>query len=222
MLHIACAVLALAAADTGHAAPPPEPQAAATTAAATAGAAARGTPVSPVRLLAAGQPALAPFRPAAANAPGDTVPRPKLVDYSEAYGKRLRIHRLASYATLPLFAAQAITGEQLARKGTDAPGWAHSAHGPLAVALGGLFAVNTYTGGLNLWEGRHDPDDRTRRFAHGFLMLAADGGFAATALLANGARDNRSRRNAHRAAAYTSIGATLVGYAIMLPPLRRN
>ncbi|MDB4950345.1 MAG: hypothetical protein JWM27_2994 [Gemmatimonadetes bacterium] len=220
MLHIACAVLTLAAADTGRA---PAVASLAAPAAQTTSEASAALPPAPE--LPAARPVDSPWsswEPRATST--DTVPRPRrpLADYSDAYEKRLRIHRIASYVTLPLFAAQAVTGEQIGSKGTDAPGWARSAHGPLAFALGGLFAVNTYTGGLNLWEGRHDPDDRTRRLAHGLLMLAADGGFAATAFLGGGARESSSRRSAHRAAAYTSIGASLIGYAIMLPPLRKR
>jgi hypothetical protein len=168
-------------------------------------------------------PARAPDAVVAAQAaPGaarDTTPaRPRAFEYSDAYGTRLAIHRVASYATLPLFIAQYASGAQLMSKGDDAPGWARSLHGPTAAALGGLFLVNTYTGGLNLLEARKDPENRPRRTLHGLLMLAADAGFAATGLLAGGAADSQSRRDAHRAVAYGSMGVSLVGYAIMLRP----
>src|SRR5450631_3723224 len=46
---------------------------------------------------------------------GDTTPsrRRKAVEVSDLYEFRLKIHYLASYATIPIFAAQAIVGQQL-------------------------------------------------------------------------------------------------------------
>lgn len=163
---------------------------------------------------------LRPPAPAVAAGPvADTTPaRPRAFEYSDAYGTRLTIHRAASYATLPLFIAQYASGTRLMNGRNDAPGWARAIHGPTAAALGGLFLVNTCTGGLNLLEARKDPENRTRRTLHGLLMLAADAGFAATGLLSSGASDSQGRRDAHRAVALGSMGVSLVGYAIMLKP----
>ncbi len=141
----------------------------------------------------------------------------RAVEYSDAYFTRLTIHKYASYAMIPMFVAQYAAGEQLLDKGSDAPRWARDLHGPLAAGVAGLFTVNTVTGGWNLWEGRHDPEGRTRRTLHGALMLLADAGFAATGMLAEGAEENSDRRNLHRTVALSSMGVSLVSYAIMLP-----
>jgi hypothetical protein len=56
---------------------------------------------------------------------------------------------------------------------------------------------------------------------HGLLMLAADGGFFATALTGPGGHeerfgDNEGSRSLHRAVAFTSIGMATASYVIML------
>jgi hypothetical protein len=211
----ACLLVALLAADT--AAVPVAPATGPGTAQAVVG------PVVPAPLAFAtlaspgieGDPAL-PARALAAAA--DTVPaRPRAVEYSDAYGTRLTIHRIASYAMLPLFAASYASGSQLVEKGRAAPSWARSIHAPAATGTALLFGVNTLTGGINLWEARRDPDGRTRRTLHGVLMLAADAGFAATGMLAEDAGESSSRRDLHRTVAISSMGVSLLSYAIMLP-----
>ncbi len=144
------------------------------------------------------------------------------VEYGDWYNRRLTIHRWASYATLPLFAGNYVTGQQLFDKGNQAPAWAIDAHGPLAASVATLFAVNTVTGGWNLWEGRHDPNGRKWRMAHAILMLTADAGFTTAGILADDAERSDSRRRLHRTVALTSIGVSLVSYAMMLGPLRRD
>jgi hypothetical protein len=180
--------------------------------------------VAPSPASAAPAPAGADLRPLRApptfGAPRgplpDTLPQ-EAVEYSDAYFTRLTIHRYASYATLPLFVAQYVAGEQLMRKGNDAPGWARDAHGALATGVAALFGVNTVTGGWNLWESRRDPEGRTRRMLHGVMMLAADAGFAATGLLAEDAEESGGRRNLHKTVAISSMGVSLLSYAVMLP-----
>lgn len=155
--------------------------------------------------------------PAATPAWAAAVDTSRTVEYSDAYFTRLTIHKYASYAMIPMFVAQYVAGEQLLDKGDDAPGWARDIHGPLAAGVAGLFAVNTVTGGWNLWEGRHDPEGRTRRLLHGGLMLLADAGFAATGVLAEDAEENSDRRSLHKTVAISSMGVSLLSYAIMLP-----
>lgn len=156
----------------------------------------------------------------------DTGSAPEMVEYSDAYFTRLTIHRWASYLTLPLFAGQFVVGQKLMNgEGTDQ---LRGIHGVLAGSLAGLFVVNTITGGLNLYEGRKDPEGRTRRTIHSVLMLLADAGFAATGALAKenenegGFSSGRSNNNAHRNMAIASMGTALVSYAIMLPIFGRN
>jgi hypothetical protein len=53
-------------------------------------------------------------------------------------------------------------------------------------------------------------------------MLGADAGFTTAGLLANQAERSDQRRRLHRTVALTSVGVSLLSYAIMLPPFRRN
>jgi|WetSurMetagenome_2_1015567.scaffolds.fasta_scaffold48430_2 hypothetical protein len=148
-------------------------------------------------------------------------PRPVAVEYSHAYEVRRTIHKWASIATVPLFAAEFAVGQSLYNNtsGSDSKRGLHSA---LAGSIAGLFAVNSVTGVWNLWEGRKDPNGRTRRVLHGILMLAADAGFVATGATApdgehgrNGTIDT-SGRSRHRAIALTSMGTALASYLMML------
>ena len=66
---------------------------------------------------------------AAARIPDDTVRRRrKAVEVSEWYDTRLRIHRYGSYAVYPLFALQAVAGNQLYQDPPSAPTWAKTGH----------------------------------------------------------------------------------------------
>jgi len=153
------------------------------------------------------------------------------IEYSDAYAVRLEIHKIASYATIPLFVLQYIAGQQLLNgRGSDGfgrgfgereregagglAGW----HGALASGIGALFAVNTITGGWNLIEARKDPEGRAWRTIHGVLMLVADAGFVATGISAS----EGSSVNTHRTLALSSMGVALVSYVMMLPPFRKE
>ena len=137
------------------------------------------------------------------------------IEYSEGYKTRLKIHKIGSFAMLPLFATELILGQSIYNDGGSGKKDAHVAVG---VAIGTLFGINTVTGVWNLLESRKDPNGRKRRVIHSILMLAADAGFAATAALApdtkHGGGDDS--RGAHRAAAITSIGLGTAGYLMML------
>lgn len=61
---------------------------------------------------------------------------------------------MASFATLPIFAAEAIVGQSLYSNPTSGK---RSVHIGVSAALGGLFAVNTVTGVWNLLQPRKDP-----------------------------------------------------------------
>ena len=149
----------------------------------------------------------------------DTTPRrrPRVVEMSDAYALRLRIHRLASYTMIPLFAAQSIAGNQLYQSGGSDPAWAKSLHGIGAGGLAALFTVNTVTGVWNLWESRGVSDRRTVRLVHSALMLASDAGFTyAGAKLGPEATRSGVKRQEHRRVALISMGSALAGYATML------
>lgn len=191
-------------------------------------------------VIAAGQPDTIPVltplsgaveQPAGISAPvvfdADTVPprRRKAIEVSDSYALRLKIHYLASYATIPIFAAQAIVGEQLYNaesKGYAAPKGMKSTHDAIAVALGGLFAVNTVTGAWNWWETRNQEKGRTWRTIHAALMIAADAGFAYTASIGSNARGAQSARDLHRNWAEASAGVALASYIMMWKPFRRD
>jgi hypothetical protein len=149
----------------------------------------------------------------------DTVKRkrPKSIEYSDAYYTRLEIHRVASYAELPLFAAEYVLGERLLkeeRTGFPSSGLKTS-HTTVALGLGALFTVNTITGAWNLWDSRSDPSGRTRRFIHSIAMLGADAGFAWAGASGGGAKDNLSSANHHRTIAVSSMALATAGTAMM-------
>ncbi len=144
------------------------------------------------------------------------------VNYSEAYYRRLDIHRTASTLTIPLFALQLIAGSQLFDKSSDAPEWAKVGHRVGATGVAAMFATNLVTGVPNMIEGWKDPSDRTRRLFHASLMLAASAGFTATGLLAESAEGDPDARNLHRTIAYSSMGLATVAYFSMLDLFRGN
>jgi hypothetical protein len=146
------------------------------------------------------------------------VKRTKAVEYSEGYYKRLSVHRIASYAELPLFATEYILGQKLLndeRTSGTAPSGLRGAHSVVAGGLGVLFAVNTVTGVWNLLEARHDPNGRTRRTIHGLGMLLADAGFLWTASLAGNAKRSDAGANRHRNAAIASISVATASTLMM-------
>lgn len=169
--------------------------------------------------------------------PADTpTAPPPLIDYPASYNTRVTIHKIASYAILPLFAAEYYTGEQLFNKGESAPTWVRRSHGPIAAGVATLFAVNTVTGVWNLWDARKDPEARGWRTTHGLLMLLADAGFTATGLTAPHSHVRRGvidpgatsggggtgNRRLHRQLAVGSMGVALISFVMMLPPFRRE
>jgi hypothetical protein len=114
---------------------------------------------------------------------GQPQARPVVFEYSDGYRTRLKIHKIASFATIPLFVAEGVIGQSLYNDPT--PG-KRTAHLWVATGIGVLFGVNTVTGVWNLTEARKDPNGRTRRMTHSILMLAADACFFATAMTGPG------------------------------------
>ncbi|MEZ5289154.1 MAG: hypothetical protein R2712_30990 [Vicinamibacterales bacterium] len=147
---------------------------------------------------------------AVAQAP---VRRPVAYTYSDGYELRAKIHRYASFLTLPLFGAQYLLGNRLDEG--RAPESVRASHAAIATTMVGLFGVNTVTGVWNLWEGRNDPAHRKLRFAHGLLMLASDAGFVATGMLAP-TNDGGGNQSLHKSVAITSMGVATAGYLLML------
>jgi hypothetical protein len=146
--------------------------------------------------------------------------RPVAIEYSDAYETRAKIHKVASFATLPLVGTELVLGQSLYNSGSSSTRAAHIAVG---TGIVGLFGVNTVTGVWNLWEGRTNPAGRTKRLIHGLLMIGADTGFAATAMTGphrsrSGVASQTFETNAgtHRAIAITSISLATTGYLVML------
>ena len=151
-----------------------------------------------------------------ARASGSTAAdstRPRAIEYSDAYGTRLQIHRIGSYVMLPLFASEYFLGDRLLQQ--NHADWIKPAHSIVAGGLGILFAVNTVTGVWNLAESRKDPEGRTRRLLHSALMIAADAGFAYTGLIAGDADESEGDRTRHKNAALVSMGISTAGTLMM-------
>jgi hypothetical protein len=147
----------------------------------------------------------------------DTVQRRRRsVEVSEWYERRLRIHRYGSYAIYPLFALQAVAGNQVFQNQQDAPDWAKTTHRAGAAGLATVFTLNTVTGLWNLWETRSQPIGRTRRTAHALLMLASDAGFTYAGVhLSEKAETSLDKRREHRMWAYGSMATALTGVGLM-------
>jgi hypothetical protein len=143
-------------------------------------------------------------------------PRPKVVEVSEWYSRRLTVHRYVSYAIIPVFGAQYLAGRQLFEKGSGAPTWAKTTHRVGATTLAGMFTVNTVTGLWNLWDSRSVPQGRALRTAHALMMLTADAGFTyAGAKLSNEAETSLDKRRLHRTIALSSMGVTVASGLMM-------
>jgi hypothetical protein len=154
---------------------------------------------------------------------GTSGRRPVAFEYSEGYRTRAAIHKYASFATIPLFAANYFVGQRLYDNRANSS--MKDAHAALVAGSAALFGVNTVTGIWNLWEARKDPDHRGRRMTHGILMLVADVGFLATAAMAPEGEHERGgvatagttpSASSHRAVALSSMGIATVSYLIML------
>jgi hypothetical protein len=174
-------------------------------------------PPASAQSIASVSEALAANTELVADAPASQTSAPPSVafEYSDGYRLRAKIHKVSSFATLPLFAAEAIIGQSLYDDPTSGK---KDAHLVTAAGIGALFAVNTGTGVWNLIEARKDPTHRTRRWVHGLMMLAADAGFLATAALGPESEHGEveGSRGAHRAVAFASVGIAGASYLIML------
>jgi len=164
-----------------------------------------------------------PSIPTAPNAGQSTPPsHPGAVTYSDAYQLRARIHRISSFSTLPLFAAEYALGQSLYKNpsNSDAKKGLHAAVG---TGIVGLFGVEAVTGVWNMIEDRHNPKGHKLRLVHGILMLTASAGFVATAATGPHSGDGKhmtnissSNKALHRDLAIGSMGVGTIGYTLML------
>lgn len=162
----------------------------------------------------------------------DTLPRidttrrrPRAIVYSDWYARRLTIHQWASWTMLPLSVGEYVVGQKLYRQQGGADKGLKDTHQLLATGIEGLFALNTVTGAWNLWDARHDPNGRTRRWIHGISMLVADAGFLVAAATAPGddcaegggsCGPNAGRAGTHRAVAIGAFGLSTASWLMML------
>jgi hypothetical protein len=153
----------------------------------------------------------------APTAPPQAQPAPTV--YTHAYEVRADIHKYASYATLPLYAAEYALGQSLSNDPGN--GTRRSLHGAVGAGIIGLASVETVTGVWNLWLSRHDTKGRKLRVIHSVLTLASNAGFVATWASAPSSHNRGtpaydSDRVTHRNLAIASIGVGTVGYLIMV------
>ncbi len=147
-------------------------------------------------------------------------PRPVAIEYSEGHETRATIHKYASWATLPLIGAEFALGETLYHDPNSLTSTARGVHGAVGAGLIGLFAVNSVTGVWNLVDSNQAPG-RAKRLVHGILMLAAEGGFVASAASAPGHSRSAlvnfdTNKATHRDIAFVSMGLGTAGYLVML------
>ena len=149
--------------------------------------------------------------------PSDTPrARPRAIEVSDWYGRRLTIHRYLSYSVIPVFGAQWVAGNQIYTQGREAPAWAKTTHRAGATALAGIFTVNTVTGLWNLWDSRSVSQGRTLRTVHALSMLAADAGFTyAGVKLSKEAEVDFEKRRQHRTIALSSMAVATVSGIVM-------
>jgi hypothetical protein len=147
--------------------------------------------------------------------------RPRAIEHSDAYYKRLTIHRIGSFVILPLFAGEYFLGQNLLKSASTA-GWVKPTHVLVATAMGAVFTVNSVTGVWNLVESRNDKDGRALRWIHSLSMLTADAGFVATGMSAHGGHNRfgttttlRDNNITHRNLAIGSMSLAAVSTAIM-------
>jgi len=145
---------------------------------------------------------------------------PVAIQHSDAYLTRAKIHKYASFATLPLFAGEILLGSSLYSGSSS--GGVKTAHAVVGAGIVGLFGVNTVTGAWNMFgEGWDEKEGRTLRLIHGLMMMAADVGFVATYATApssgrRGALTFETDRVTHRNIAVASISVASASYLIML------
>src|SRR4029079_3074418 len=98
----------------------------------------------------------------------DTIPRrrPRAIQYSDWYYRRLQIHRWGSWIELPLFAGEYWLGNKLILRTRACASGLKPTRETVAYSLGALFTINTVTGLWNLWESRNSTDDRALVWTH--------------------------------------------------------
>jgi hypothetical protein len=144
--------------------------------------------------------------------------RPRAVEVSDWYSRRLTIHRYVAYATIPVFALQWAAGDRLYKEGSQAPTWAKTGHRVGATSLAAMFTVNTVTGAWNWWDSRSASQGRVLRTLHALSMLGSDAAFTYAGIkLSDEAETSAIKRRQHRTVALSAMGVTVIsGLAMKL------
>lgn len=145
--------------------------------------------------------------------------RPQAIEYSEGYETRAKIHRIASWATLPLLGTEAVLGQSLYNDPQSRQSAYRGAHIAVGTAITALFGVQSVTGVWNLVEGWKDPNHKTLRLVHGIMMLGADAGFAAAYATGPGGRNLVNfdqSKSTHRTVVFTTMSVATASYLLML------
>jgi len=144
--------------------------------------------------------------------------RPRAIEVSDWYSRRLTIHRYVAYATVPVFALQWAAGDRLYKHGSQAPTWAKTMHRVGATSLAGMFTVNTVTGAWNWWDSRSASQGRALRTLHALSMIGSDAAFTYAGIkLSDQAETSAIKRRQHRTVALSAMGVTVVsGLAMKL------
>jgi hypothetical protein len=145
--------------------------------------------------------------------------RPQAIEYSDAYYTRAKIHKLASWATLPLLGTEAILGQNLYNDPQGHQSSYRGAHIAVGAAITGFFVAQTATGVWNLVDSWKDPNHQKLRRVHSIMMLGADAGFVAAYGTTPGGENlmtfDRNKRT-HRTVVFTSMGVATASYLLML------
>src|SRR5262249_17979188 len=84
------------------------------------------------------------------NQPTQQPLHPVAIQHSDAYQTRAKIHKYASFATLPLFAGELALGQSLFNSPDNSSG-KRGLHAAVGAGIIGLFGLNTVTGSWNLF-----------------------------------------------------------------------
>jgi succinate dehydrogenase hydrophobic anchor subunit len=149
--------------------------------------------------------------------PAPTAQRARVIQHSDFYYTRLKIHRISAVLMAPLFVAQYFAGKDLYDNGNQAAEWAQDAHRPLAASIAALYGINAVTGVWNAIDDWKSPG-RARRTVHGALMLLAGAGFVAAASMAPETEDGFTEGDptTHRNLAIASMSTVAVSGLMML------
>src|SRR6516164_1339973 len=83
--------------------------------------------------------------------------RPVAIEYSDAHETRAKIHKYASWATLPLLGTELVLGQKLFNDPNSLTSNLRGVHGAVGAGLIGFFGVQSVTGLWNLVESNQAP-----------------------------------------------------------------